>query len=148
MRSLRGGAPALIVLALMLGACAKNNPKTQSSGALIEGLGGTTYYSTDPAKLADWYTTRFRMVFKPEGSGYLSKETTSLGPLWIAINPVGDRAKERPINVTFFVRNLDRVLGQLSDVGTSPQRLDRDESGRPTATVIDPEGNRIELVQR
>jgi hypothetical protein len=40
------------------------------------------------------------------------------------------------------------VLGQLSDLGTSPLRLDTDEHGRPKAIVLDPEGNRIELVQR
>ncbi len=66
----------------------------------------------------------------------------------LAIGPLPQGAKPSPISIFFFVRNLDRVLGQLSDVGTSPRRIETDEHGRPKAIVLDPEGNRIELVQR
>ena len=66
----------------------------------------------------------------------------------MVIDKAPDGESPKPIEIFFFVRNLDRVLGQLSDVGTSPKRLDTDEHGRPKAIVLDPEGNRIELVQR
>jgi predicted enzyme related to lactoylglutathione lyase len=138
----------LAAAAFFSSACAANNPKTQSSGPLIEALGVTTLYAADPGKLSDWYASRFRVVFFPEGSGYVSKDTTQLGPIWIVINEAPGSAKQKPIEIFFFVRNLDRVLGQLSEVGTSPLRLDTDGEGRPTAIVVDPEGNRIELVQR
>ena len=139
--------PALIAAVLLLGACT-NDPRTQSSGALVEVLGVTRLSSQDPKALADWYSSRFRLTFKPDGSGYLSKDDTALGPLTFAIDKAPPGQAPKPIHTFFFVRNLDRVLGQLSDVGTSPQRLETDNDGRPKAIVLDPEGNRIELVQR
>jgi predicted enzyme related to lactoylglutathione lyase len=139
---------ALLALVPFLAPGCANNPKTQSAGALVEALGATALYSPDPARLADWYGTRFRIGFRHEGAGYISKDDTNLGSILIAINPAPAGAKERPIDVFFFVRNLDRVLGQLSDLGTSPLRLETDEYARPKAIVLDPDGNRIELVQR
>ena len=140
-------ALAPLLAAAFLSACA-NNPKTESTGPRIEALGLTTLYAGDPGKLAVWYTSRFRIVFRAEGSGYVSKDTTQLGPVWVVIHKAPDPNKPKPIEIFFFVRNLDRVLGQLSEVGTSPLRLDTDGEGRATAIVVDPEGNRIELVQR
>jgi predicted enzyme related to lactoylglutathione lyase len=128
--------------------CAKNNPQTQSAGALVEALGVTKLQTQDPKALADWYATRFRLTFQPDGGGYISKDDTNLGPITVAIGPAPAGEAPKPIDISFFVRNLDRVLGQLSDVGTSPKRIDTDEHGRPKALVLDPEGNRIELVQR
>ena len=138
---------ALAALLAAVGACS-NDPKTQSAGSLVEVLGVTRLQAQDPKALADWYSSRFRLPFKPEGSGYLSKDDTALGPLTFAIDRAPEGQKPKPIEIFFFVRNLDRVLGQLSDQGTSPLRLDTDEHGRPKAIVLDPEGNRIELVQR
>lgn len=138
---------ALLASGLWFPGCA-NNPNTQSAGATIEAMGATTFSSPDPARLSNWYATRFRVVFHPEGAGYLSKDDTNLGTIWIAIDPAPAGAKTSPLDVFFFVRNLDRVLGQLSDLGTSPLRLDSDEYGRPRAIVLDPDGNRIELLQR
>ena len=138
---------AVIAAAALLGACA-NNPGTQSSGALVEALGVTRLQAQDPKSLADWYSSRFRLTFQPDGSGYLSKDDTSLGTLTVVIDKAPEGQTPEPIEIFFFVRNLDRVLGQLSDVGTSPLRLDTDHDGRPKAIVLDPERNRIELVQR
>jgi predicted enzyme related to lactoylglutathione lyase len=138
---------SILLSVLLLGACA-NDPKTQSAGALVEVLGVTRLQAADPKALADWYGSRFRLTFRPDGSGYLSKDDTALGPLTIAIDRAPAGQVPKPIHVFFFVRNLDRVLGHLSDVGTSPLRLDTDNEGRPKAIVLDPEGNRIELVQR
>jgi predicted enzyme related to lactoylglutathione lyase len=142
------GLAAAAAAALLFGACAKNDPGTQSAGALVEVLGVTRLQAQDPKALADWYSSRFRLTFQPEGSGYLSKDDTALGPLTVVIDKAPAGQAPKPIHVFFFVRNLDRVLGQLSDVGTSPLRLDTDNDGRPKAIVLDPEGNRIELVQR
>jgi predicted enzyme related to lactoylglutathione lyase len=144
-----GYASGLTAIAaiLLLAACA-NDPRTQSAGALVEVLGVTRLQAQDPKGLADWYSSRFRLTFKPDGSGYLSKDDTALGPLTVAIDKEPEGQKPKPIHIFFFVRNLDRVLGHLSDVGTSPLRLDTDNDGRPKAIVLDPEGNRIELVQR
>jgi predicted enzyme related to lactoylglutathione lyase len=143
---------ALVVLALAATvpgslACA-NNPKVESTGPRIEALGVTKLYAADPRALADWYGSRFKVTFKPDGSGYLSQDDTPLGPITIAINKAPTSEPPKPIHIFFFVRNLDRVLGQLSDLGTSPQRIETDQDGRPKAIVMDPEGNRIELVQR
>jgi predicted enzyme related to lactoylglutathione lyase len=137
---------AAAVLALA-GACA-NNPKVESTGPRVEALGFTKIAAADPAKLADWYGSRFKLTFRPEGSGYISKDDTPLGPITVAINPAAPGQKIQPIDIFFFVRNLDRVLGQLSDLGTSPQSIGTDSDARPKAIVLDPEGNRIELVQR
>jgi predicted enzyme related to lactoylglutathione lyase len=139
---------ASLACALLLAPGCANNPKTQSAGALVEAMGATSLYSPAPAKLADWYTTRFRLPFRPEGAGFITKDDNKLGSILMTINPTAAGAKEKAIDIFFFVRNLDRVLGQLSDVGTSPLRIDTDEHGRPKAIVIDPDGNRIELVQR
>ena len=143
----RRGAGLAAILLLGAWACA-NDPKTQSAGALVEVLGVTRLQAQDPKALAAWYSSRFQLTFKPDGSGYLSKDDTALGPLTIAIDKAPAGQVPKPIHVFFFVRNLDRVLGHLSDVGTSPLRLDTDNEGRPKAIVMDPEGNRIELVQR
>jgi predicted enzyme related to lactoylglutathione lyase len=129
-------------------ACTANDPTTQSSGPLVEALGVTSLQAQDPRALADWYTSRFRIPFQPDGGGYLSKDDTAIGSMVFAISPLPEGAKPEPISISFFVRNLDRVLGQLSDAGTSPRRIDSDSEGRPKAEVLDPEGNRIELVQR
>lgn len=147
----RMGKTVFLVLAstgLLAGRCAANNPETQSSGPLIEALGVTKLQAQNPAELADWYATRFRLVFRPEGGGFVSQDDTALGPITIAIGRAPAGKTPEPIEISFFVRNLDRVLGQLSDVGTSPRRLDTDAEGRPKAIVLDPVGNRIELVQR
>ena len=141
-------ALALEVAAVLSGACTKNDPGTQSAGALVEVLGVTKLQAADPKALSGWYSSRFRLTFRPEGSGYISKDDTALGPLTIVIDKAPAGVSPKPIEIFFFVRNLDRVLGQLSEVGTSPKRLDTDEHGRPKAIVLDPEGNRIELVQR
>ena len=138
--------PALAAT-LHLAACA-NNPNTESAGPRIEALGLTRLEAVDPTSLAEWYGRRFRLEFKPDGSGYVSKDDTNLGTIWIVIDKAPGPARPKPIETFFFVRNLDRLLGQLSDLGTSPLRLDTDENGRPRAIVLDPEGNRIELVQR
>jgi len=138
--------PALAAT-LHLAACA-NNPNTESAGPRIEALGLTRLQAVDPASLAEWYATRFRLVFQQDGAGYVSKDDTNLGTIWIVIDKAPGPAGPPPMEISFFVRNLDRVLGQLSDLGTSPLRLDTDEHGRPKAIVLDPEGNRIELVQR
>ena len=144
----RGGV-VLVIAALLAGAGAcSNDPGTQSAGALVEVLGVTRLQAQDPKALADWYSSRFRLTFQPDGTGYLSRDDTALGPLTVAIDRATDGQKPRPIEIFFFVRNLDRVLGQLSEQGTSPLRLDTDEHGRSKAIVLDPEGNRIELVQR
>jgi predicted enzyme related to lactoylglutathione lyase len=138
-----------VAAALLLGACAcATDPKTESAGARVEVLGVTRLQAQNPKALADWYSSRFRLTFKPDGSGYLSKDDTALGPLTVAIDQAPAGRAPRPIHIFFFVRNLDRVLGQLSDVGTSPRRIETDEHGRPKAIVYDPEGNEIELVQR
>ncbi len=141
-------ALAIAAAAVLMGACAKSDPGTQSAGALVEVLGVTKLRAQDPKALADWYSSRFRLTFRPDGSGYISKDDTALGPLTVVIDKAPAGESPKPIEIFFFVRNLDRVLGQLSDVGTSPKRLDTDEHGRPKAIVLDPEGNRIELVQR
>ena len=149
MKKSRAFPPALAVLAgLLLVAGCTNNPKTESAGPLVEALGVTKLQAVDPGSLAEWYATRFRLVFKPDGAGYVSKDDTNLGTIWIVIDKAPGPAKPPPIEISFFVRNLDRLLGQLSALGTSPKRLDTDEHGRPKAIVLDPEGNRIELVQR
>jgi len=147
-RTRSAAAVVIAAAAVLLGACSKNDPGTQSAGALVEVMGVTRLQARDPKALADWYSSRFRLTFRAEGSGYISKDDTALGPLTIVIDKLPDGASPKPIEIFFFVRNLDRVLGQLSDVGTSPKRLDTDENGRPKAIVLDPEGNRIELVQR
>jgi hypothetical protein len=151
MRSYRifGGTVLVAAVAsLLTSACSKNDPGTQSAGALVEVLGVTKLQAENPALLADWYSSRFRLTFQPDGSGYLSKDDTALGPLTIAIDEAPPGQSPKPVHVFFFVRNLDRVLGQLSDAGTSPRRIETDEHGRPKAIVDDPEGNEIELVQR
>ena len=142
-------APVLFASAVLAaaGACA-NDPRTQSAGALVEVLGVTRLQARDPKALADWYSTRFRLTFKADGGGYVSTDETALGPLTVAIDPAQEGRAPQPIHIFFFVRNLDRVLGQLSDVGTSPRRIETDKDGRPKAIVDDPEGNEIELVQR
>lgn len=137
-----------VVAVLLLGWGCASDPKTESAGALVEVLGVTRLQAQDPKVLADWYSSRFRLTFKPDGSGYLSKDDTALGPLTVAIDQVPAGQAPKPIHIFFFVRNLDRVLGHLSDVGTSPLRIETDNDGRPKAIVLDPEGNRIELVQR
>jgi predicted enzyme related to lactoylglutathione lyase len=144
------GRVAILAAAAVLAAagCSKNDPGTQSAGALVEVLGVTRLQAQNPKSLADWYSSRFRLKFQPEGSGYLSKDDTALGPLTIAIDKAPPGQEPKPIHVFFFVRNLDRVLGQLSDAGTSPRRIETDDHGRPKAIVYDPEGNQIELVQR
>lgn len=135
-------------LLLLFSAGCANNPKTESAGPRIEALGVTKLQAVDPLSLAEWYAKRFRLVFQPDGTGYVSKDDTNLGSIWIVIDKAPGPARPKPIEMFFFVRNLDRLLGQLSDLGTSPLRLDTDENGRARAIVLDPEGNRIELVQR
>jgi hypothetical protein len=146
-RNFGAGAFAVLACGLLWGAACASKPKAEPAGPLIEAMGMTTLYSPDPGRLAEWYGSRFRIPLAREGNGYILKDNTGLGPVWIVIDPAGT-GKPQSLDISFFVRNLDQVLGQLSIRGTAPLRLDRDGDGRPKAIVVDPDGNRIELVQR
>ena len=145
---LGAGAFAVLACGLLWSAACASQPKTEPVGPLIEAMGITTLYSPDSGRLAEWYGSRFRIPLAREGAGYVLKDNTGLGPVWIVIDPAAGTGKPQPLDISFFVRNLDRVLGQLSTRGTAPLRLDRDGDGRPRAIVVDPDGNHIELVER
>lgn len=101
--------------------------------------------SAMPAELAEWYA-RFGLYFDYHchGNGPMHYSADIKG-LTLEIYPLKRSQTEADLSLRlgFEVKNLDEIIGRLSEVVSPPKRS---EWGY-RAVVADPEGRRVELVE-
>ena len=113
----------------------------------VTGIGGLFFRAHDPKGLAQWYQQHLGVTMTPESEGDPSWQQEA-GPTVFAPFPektgyFGDPGKGWMVN--FRVRNLDRMVAQLTAAGIVV-KVDRQvyPNGR-FARTHDPEGNPVEL---
>lgn len=102
--------------------------------------------SAIPADLAAWYT-RFGLVFEQHrhGKGPLHYSADVDG-VTLEIYPLkrSQTEADASLRLGFTVENLDEAIAGLPDVVQAPER----SAWGYRAVVADPEGRRVELVQK
>ncbi len=135
---------------------------------MIDGVGGAFVFSSDPARLADWYREHLGMELEgsaesgafyqvfwgldPEDRRRKLDTTFSIMKATVDVPVRGDEPEpesmygDQPFMVNLRVRDLDAVLASLSARGIEPIKRSDYDYGL-FAWVRDADGNRIELYQ-
>ena len=119
----------------------------------VTGIGGVFFKARDPKTLAQWYREKLGIV-PMEGMNFAifqwrdKDETSRLGTtVWSLFRAdttyFGPNDKSFMLN--YRVRDLDRMLAQLRALGVSVDGKVEDDFNGKFASVMDPEGNKIQL---
>ncbi len=115
----------------------------------VLGIGGFFFRSSDPGKLADWYSQHLGIDVSPKdydtAAWRQSGGTTVFAPFAQDTKYFGDPSQQWMIN--FRVSDLDAMARQLEAAGIT---VDIDSETYPNgrfAQISDPEGNPIQLWQ-
>lgn len=103
--------------------------------------------STDPQRLRDWYVT----ALHPEVSTADQYHVLKFGEFYLLIDTrddVGDRNPEPGrMVVNFDVADARAVADRFDDLGTEWLAKLEDRDGSLFGTVIDPDGNYVQIIQ-
>ena len=134
---------------------AQQPPKSDASlpAELLTGIGGIFMKAKDPKALGQWYSDKLGMP-RPNGPVpplFLWRErenselvgTTVWGLFPSTTKYFGPGPSSCMIN--YRVRNIDRMLAQLRAQGVQVEGKVEDDFNGRFASVMDPEGNKIQL---
>jgi len=114
-------------------------PPVRMDAVLIE--------SANPEALAEFYRQGFELppprYFNADHLGF-SLKSVYLG--LERVSPAPDRASGR-ISIWFAVPNVEAVYRRLLDLGAKEKSPPKAEGGEILATVLDPDGNVVGLIQ-
>ena len=148
-----GVIAAVFVLGFVAGGIAQKQEVKGVPPERVTGIGGVFFKAKDPKALAVWYREKLGIV-PMEGMDFSifqwrdKDDTARLGTtVWGLFRAdtkyFGPNDKQYMIN--YRVRDLERMLAQLRALGvTVDGKIEDDFNGR-FASVMDPEGNRIQL---
>jgi len=116
----------------------------------VTGIGGIFFKARDPALLRAWYHDNLGIRAGKYGYDFAWREKDKpevIGKTVWTLFPtnttyLGSTSTQFMIN--YRVANMDRLLAQLRQCGTTVEKAKGEDYGR-FAWVTDPEGNRIEL---
>ena len=134
----------------------------------IDGVGGAFVFSSNPKRLAQWYTESFGMVFEgseefgafyqvfwgvdPEDPSRKLDTTFSIMQAKVPLRKHAGGPEptsmygDQPFMVNLRVRDLDALLARLAQRGIQPIKREDESYGR-FAWLRDLDGNRVELYQ-
>lgn len=125
----------------------------------VTGLGGFFVKAENPGKLADWYREHLGIALVAAGKGERAPQFYSfkwrekdhpdtIGATAFSIFPATTKyflPSSASFMMNFRVANLDQLLGQLKQEGVKADDKIEDGGNGKFASVMDPEGNRIQL---
>lgn len=119
---------------------------------MIKSICGIILASSNPAALAEFYSTALGLKFKREEHGDLLVHFgVDIGEIHFGIHPPEDLAKSATGHATatiaFNVASLDLVIEKLKALGAKEVVAPHNEGFGLTTTYQDPEGNHIELIE-
>lgn len=111
----------------------------------VTGIGGFFFHAENPEELGRWYRDHLGIDLAPQFTGGLpwQQETgfTVFDP-FAKDNPMIPKGKNWMIN--FRVNNLTKMIAQLRGANIDVTDIEEYPHGK-FATLLDPEGNRIQL---
>ena len=119
----------------------------------VTGIGGVFFKAKDPKALSAWYHDKLGIQFEKEGLFSLFRwkdhnDATKAGTtVW---SPFPATTKyfgpgDSSCMVNYRVANMDRMIAQLKALGVQVDAKIEDDFNGRFASVIDPEGNKIQL---
>lgn len=114
----------------------------------VDGIGGLFFRARQPAALAAWYGRHLGIEPAPESYGISSWRQAAGATVFAPLPSESEHfAPGVGWSVTFRVADLDAMIRQLEGAGVA---VDRDPESYPNgvfASLLDPEGNAIQLWQ-
>jgi predicted enzyme related to lactoylglutathione lyase len=153
--------PCAIILSFALGMvlqAARGSSETKET-IRVTGVGGFFFKSEHPANLADWYRAHLGIAFVAAGNREHAPQfyafrwrekdhPETVGATAFSIFPASTKYFEpstASFMMNFRVANLEQLMKQLKTEGVKVDDKIDDESNGRFASVMDPEGNRIQL---
>ena len=154
--------PCAIVLSFALGMVLQSarGSSAEKDATRVTGLGGFFFKAQNPGKLADWYRAHLGIALVAAGQGEHAMQyhpfqwrekdhPETIGATVFSIFPATTKyfaPSSASFMMNFRVANLERLLAQLKQEGVKvDDKIIDDESNGRFGSVMDPEGNRIEL---
>jgi glyoxylase I family protein len=110
----------------------------------VTGIGGVFFRAQDPAALSAWYAEHLGIAPPPDSYGG-EVWVQQAGPTAFAPMPEDSEMVRPALSINFRVSDLDAMRAQLESAGIA---VEVDPEQYPIgrfATVLDPEGNQIQL---
>lgn len=136
---------ACVVLVLMTYASAQNSPQRPK----ITGIDHVSFYTTDPEKNQKLYVTVLGLstAASPVEPGQVQRFL--VGKQWVGYSPAADaHSTNRMDHVAFTTENAQAMRLYLISKGVAAPNSVTMANGTKSFVVKDPEGNRIEFVER
>jgi predicted enzyme related to lactoylglutathione lyase len=119
----------------------------------VTGIGGVFFKARDPKALSVWYREKLGLVMRDDGEWSVFEWRDRQNPdragttVWSLFRSDSDyfAPSQAPFMVNNRVRDLDRMLAQLRELGVSVESKVVEEFNGKFAWAMDPEGNKIEL---
>ena len=140
-------AMAWLVLALVTYASAQNSSKRPK----ITGIDHVSFYTTDQGKNQKLYMSVLGLQSATEASPAEPGQVQRfiIGKQWVGYSPAPDGGSiNRMDHVAFTTENAEEMRSYLASKGVSVPNAITSSSGIKSFTTKDPEGNRIEFVER
>lgn len=115
----------------------------------ITGVGGIFFKSKDPKALAAWYRDVLGIHVEAWGGATLRYDAPGHPPV-VVWNPFPQTTdymapSTREFMLNFAVDDLDAFVARLTSKGVKIIKLDDDDPNGKFATILDPDGTKIEL---
>jgi predicted enzyme related to lactoylglutathione lyase len=138
---------ALLTAALAL--CLHPMVVHAESAGHVTGVGGIIFKSKDPKTLTNWYRDMLGIHIETWGGAMLSYDAPGHPPI-IVWSPLPASTDEmapstRDFMVNFAVDDLDALVAKLTSKGVKIIKQDDSDPFGKFATILDPEGTKIEL---
>jgi predicted enzyme related to lactoylglutathione lyase len=119
----------------------------------VTGIGGVFFKAKDPKALSAWYHDKLGIQFEKEGLFSLFRwkdhnDATKAGTTVWSLFPATTKyfgPGDSSCMVNYRVANMDRMIAQLKALGVQVDAKIEDDFNGRFASVIDPEGNKIQL---
>jgi predicted enzyme related to lactoylglutathione lyase len=116
----------------------------------VESVSAILFYSSEPARLARFYSTHLGIPFELDRHGAIREHMEAdIGDVHLAVlKGRGPDSHGGGVSPTFRVEGLDAFVKALRDAGTEPLRpvLELDQ-GKRVASFLDPDGNMFNLIE-
>lgn len=117
----------------------------------VTGIGGIFFFSDDPTKIKEWYSTNLGLETNEYGSTFESRNANrpdEINYLQWSVFKKGDKyfdPSKKEFMINYRVQNIEELVNKLRENGvTILDEIDSYEYGK-FIHILDPEGNKIEL---
>lgn len=114
----------------------------------ITGLDHFAFYTTAPEKVQELYTGTLGLVSAPSTEPGI-KWRYNIGSQWVGYSPAPDpNSKNRFDHMAFVTDDIEALRRYLQEKGVKPGNIQKLSDGDRMFAVNDPDGHKIEFVQR